>query len=131
MHGKDSDISCLFLEEDENLLEEALVHLTRQLNYHHLNENKVWKLYFDGANSKDGNGAGILLVSLEGGMIPLNFELEFEVTKNIVEHKSFLLGLQTTRNMNIECISVYGYSELVLKQIRDQYQTKYPMLRTY
>lgn len=29
VHGKDSDISCLFLEEDENLLEEKSMHLTR------------------------------------------------------------------------------------------------------
>ncbi len=29
VHGKDSDISYLFLEEDENLLEEASIHLTR------------------------------------------------------------------------------------------------------
>lgn len=77
VQGKESDLSCLFLEEDETFLEETLVHLTRQLEHHHANENKVWKLYFDGENSKEGNGVGILLASPEGSLIPLSFKLEF------------------------------------------------------
>lgn len=63
VHGKDSDISYLFLEEDEAFLEETLVHLTGQSKHLRTNENKVWKLYFNVTNSKDGNRAGILLVS--------------------------------------------------------------------
>lgn len=97
VHGKDSDISCLFLEEYEKLLEEALVHLKGQLKYQDLNENEVWKLYFNGANSKEGNGAGILLVSLKGNMTPLSFKLEFEATNNVAEYEAFLLGLQTEK----------------------------------
>lgn len=101
VHGKDNGISYLFLEDDENLLEEAIVHLTRQLKYQHLNENEVWNLYFDGENSKDGKRAGILLVSPKGSMMPLSFELKFEATKNVVEYEAMLLGLQTVINMNI------------------------------
>lgn len=50
VHGKESDLSYLFLEEDETFLEETSVHLTRQLEYQHANENEVWKLYFNGEN---------------------------------------------------------------------------------
>lgn len=93
VHGKDSDIFNLFVEEDKIFLEEILVHLTGQSEYLWENENEVWKLYFNGANSKYGNGAEILLVSLEGSMIPLPFKLEFEATNNVVEYKVLLLGL--------------------------------------
>ncbi len=65
-----------------------------------------------------------MLVSPEGIMIPLSFKLKFEETNNVAEYEALLLGLQMTRNMNIECLSVYGDSELVVKQIRDQCQAK-------
>ena len=54
---------------------------------------KYGKLYFDGANSKDGNGAKVLLVSSKGILIPLPFKLEFEATNNVVEYEAFLLGI--------------------------------------
>ena len=115
VHGKESDLSCLFLEEDETILEETSIHLKRKLEHQHTNENKVWKLYFDGENSKDINGAGVWLVSPEGSLIPLSFKLEFEVTSNIVEYEALLLGLQMTKNMNIECLTIYGDSEPVVR----------------
>ena len=130
-HGKESDLSYLFLEEDENLLEEASLQLTRHLEYQHLNENEVWKLYYDGENSKEGNGAGILLVSPEGSVIPFSLNMEFEATIDVVEYKALLLGLQTTKKMDIECLTVYGDFELVVRQIRNQFQVKHPRLRTY
>jgi len=80
----------------------------------------VWKVYFDGANSKEGNGAGVLLVSLEDSLIPLSFKWEFEVTNNVVEYEAFLLGLQKSKNMNIECLTMHGDSELIIKQIINQ-----------
>lgn len=63
VYGKESDLNYLFLEEDETFLEETSVHLTRKLEHQHENENKVWKLYFDEANSIEGNGVRVLLVS--------------------------------------------------------------------
>lgn len=131
VYGKASDLSCLFLEEDEAITEETSVHLTWKLEHQHESESKIWKLYFDGANSKEGNGAGVLLVSLEGRLIPLSFKLEFEVTNNMVECEAFLLGLQTTKNLNIGCLTVYGDSEMVVRQIKNQCQSKHPTLRTY
>jgi len=52
MYGKESNLSYLFLEDDGTILEETPVHLTMQLEHQHTDENKVWKIYFDRANSK-------------------------------------------------------------------------------
>lgn len=41
------------------------------------------ELYFDGANSKEENGVGVLLVSPKGSFIPLSFKMEFEATNNM------------------------------------------------
>ena len=93
MYVKESDLSYLFVEEYEAIIEEISVLLTWQLEHKHASESKVWKLYFYGANSKEGNGAGVLLVSFEGSLIPLSIKMEFEETNNVVEYEAFLLGL--------------------------------------
>jgi len=69
-HGKESDFSCLFLEEDEVILVKASVHLTRQLDHQHTDEKQVCKLYFDGSSKP-----------------------ELEATNNVAEHEVVLLGL--------------------------------------
>jgi len=81
-------------------LDETQVQCSVQLNQQALEYDKVWKLYFDGAYSREGNGVNVLLVSPEGSLIPLSFKLEFEAT-NVVEYEALLLGLQSARNLNI------------------------------
>lgn len=131
MYERESDLSCLLFEEDEYVLNKTQVHSKIQPMEEGREKDKVWKLYFYGVNSKEGNIARVLLVSLEGNLIPLSFKLEFEATNNVTEYEALLLGLKTARNMNIACLSVYGYSQLVVKQIRNPCQTKHPNLRTY
>lgn len=57
--------------------------------------------------------------------------MEFEATNNMEEYEALILGLHTAKIMNIECLTVYGDSELVIRQIRNQCQAKHPRLRTY
>lgn len=77
-------------------------------------------MYFDGANSKEGNGARVLLKSPEGNLIPISFKLEFEATNSVAEYETLLLGLQADNNLNIYCLKMFGDSELVVKNIKDQ-----------
>jgi len=51
------------------------VECTTQLSKQSLRHEKVWKLYFNGAHSREGNGAGVLLMSQEGSLITLSFKL--------------------------------------------------------
>lgn len=120
MYRRESDISCLLLEEENFILEETQVHPTTQLNYKLKDSGKVWKLYFDGANSREGNGARVPLVSPNSILVPLSFKLEFEATNNVDEYSAFLLALQATRNLNIECMTMYGDFEIVVKKIKNQ-----------
>ena len=131
MYGKQKEFSCLLLEEIELILEEAQVESSIQLNQQSMECDKVWKLYFDGAYSKEGNRVGVLLVSQKSNLIPLFFKLEFEATRNVVEYETLLLGLQAAINLNIGCLLLFGDSELVVKHIRNQYQTYHPILKAY
>ena len=72
----------------------------------------------------------MLLVSRGSNLVPLSFKLEFEATNNVVEYEVLLLGLQAAKNLNIGCLTVFGDSKLVVKQIKSQCQTVHPRLNS-
>ena len=53
-------------------------------------EDELWKMYFDGSSSKEGVGAGVILISPGGEAIRLMYKLEFVTTNNTKEYESFL-----------------------------------------
>jgi ribonuclease HI len=97
-------------------------------------EEGMWKMFFDGASSWEGSGAGILFVSPSGNkIIPFSFRLQFETdsTNNVCEYEALVIGLETTRKLKIKHLVVYGDVELIVKQIRKIYQAKHPRMRAY
>jgi ribonuclease HI len=91
----------------------------------------VWKMFFDGASSKDVAGAGVGLVSPTHEAISLSYKLEFEATNNVAEYEDIVLGLRVAKDMGIKEISVFRDVELIVKKIRNLYQAKHPRIRTY
>jgi ribonuclease HI len=91
----------------------------------------VWKMFFDGASSKDVVGAGVVFVSPSQETISLSYKLEFEATNNVAEYEALVLGLRAAKDMGIKEISVFGDAELIVNQIINIYQAKHPRLRTY
>jgi hypothetical protein len=87
--------------------------------------SQTWKMYFDGATSKDSIGAGVLFISPSQEVIILSFKLEFKTTKNISKYEALVLGLRVSKDMKIEEFSVFGYAELIVHQIRNIYQEKH------
>ena len=61
----------------------------------------MWKIYFDGSFSKEGDGPGIVLLSPLKESSNFSFKLEFEATNNVVEYEALLIGLKTKKDMNI------------------------------
>jgi ribonuclease HI len=91
----------------------------------------VWKMFFDGASSREGVGAGVIFVSPAQETISLSYKLEFETTNNVAEYEALVLGLRAAKDMGIKEIVVFGDAELVVKQVRNIYQAKHPRLRSY
>jgi ribonuclease HI len=91
----------------------------------------VWKMFFDGASSKDGAGAGIVFISPAQETTTLSYKLEFEATNNVAEYEALVLGLRAAKDMGIKEISVFGDAELIIQQVRKIYQAKHPRLRSY
>jgi ribonuclease HI len=91
----------------------------------------IWKMFFDGASSREGAGAGVVFVSPAQETISLSYKLEFEATNNVAEYEALVLGLRATREMGIQEVAVFGDAKLVVQQIRNAYQAKHPRLRSY
>jgi ribonuclease HI len=68
----------------------------------------VWKMFFDGASSREGAGAGVVFVSPAQETISLSYKLEFEATNNVAEYEALVLGLRAAKDMGIKEISVFG-----------------------
>ena len=86
---------------------------------------------FDGAKSRHGAGAGIVLISPGGEEIIYSFRLEFDCTNNVAEYEALLLRLELAGDMKIKCLSVIRDSDLVVSQVRNQFVAKNDRLRSY
>ena len=59
------------------------------------------------------------------------YKLEFVTTNNTAEYEDLLLGLKAAKDLGIQQIFVYGDSELVVQQVRNNYQVKQDLLKVY
>ncbi|WJZ92420.1 hypothetical protein VitviT2T_011413 [Vitis vinifera] len=94
-----------------------------------------WRMYFDGAANHFGYEIGVLLISSHGDHIPryvcLVFSDRHPATNNIVEYEACILGLETTLELGIRQMEVFGDSNLVLRQIQGRWKTRDVKLRPY
>jgi hypothetical protein len=90
-----------------------------------------WALFFDGSSCGKGGGVGILLISPRGEMFEFAIPIQPTVTNNQAEYKALRRGLQYLREAGAVSVEVYGDSELVIKQLNDQYECKSEALRSY
>ncbi|RVW53332.1 Retrovirus-related Pol polyprotein from transposon 297 [Vitis vinifera] len=75
-----------------------------------------WRMYFDSATNYSGYGIGVLLISPHGDHIPKSVRLTFldrhPATNNIVEYEACILGLETTLELGIRQVEVFGDSNM-------------------
>jgi len=93
---------------------------------------------FDGVVGREGAGIGIWIRSpvFAPNKVPSNvrvcsYKLAFDCSINEAEYEDLIAGLKVLRKLNSKRISVYGDSELVIKQVKGEYQAKHPRMRAY
>ena len=109
-------------------------------DFQHLQEEEegVWTMDFDGAVGNDGVGIGIWVHSpfsipnkVPSSVRVCSYKLAFECSNNEAKYEALNVGLKILIKLNAKRISVYGDSELVIKQVRGEYQAKHPRMRAY
>jgi hypothetical protein len=74
---------------------------------HAPDKNQIWSLYFDGSKSKEGAGAGCVLIDPKGNKNLISFWLEFECTNNMAEYEALLQGLKKALDLRIQNLKVF------------------------
>nr|XP_027124156.1 uncharacterized protein LOC113740835 [Coffea arabica] len=90
-----------------------------------------WVLFVDGASSKEGSGAGLLLTSPIGEELTYALKFDFPASNNEAEYETLLTGLRITHQMGITAIKVRSDSQLVVHQVRGEYEAKEDIMNKY
>src|SRR6187399_619911 len=94
--------------------------------------SKEWIMYFDGAFSLQGAGAGVLLVAPTEEHLKYVVQMHFpkeQATNNTAEYEGLLAGLRIAAELGIKKLIVRGDSQLVVRQVNKSYQS--PLMEAY
>lgn len=89
-------------------------------------------MYFDGAFSLQGAGAGVLLVAPSGEHLKYVVQMHFareEATNNKAEYEGVLAELRIVEELGIKKLIIQGDSQLVVRQVNKYYQS--PFMEAY
>jgi ribonuclease HI len=132
MFALDTDLGSSLLQITET--PEAPFQIRKQPIFNHEippPTTSIWKMFFDGASSREGVGAGVVFVSLCQETISLSYKLEFEATNNVAEYEALVLGMRAAKERGNEEVAVFGDAELIIQQVKNAYRAKHPRLRGY
>ena len=83
--------------------------------------DEIWRMNFDGAHSSAGKGVGVVTTPPKRRTFNFAYRLEFEVTNNVAEYETLLLGLETTKDTGIKMLSISGDSDLIILQVKNEF----------
>ncbi|XP_071917217.1 uncharacterized protein [Coffea arabica] len=90
-----------------------------------------WVLFVDGASSKEGSGAGLLLTLPTGEELTYALRFDFPTSNNEAEYETLLIGLRIAHQMGVTAIRVRSDSQLVVYQVRGEYEAKEEVMKKY
>lgn len=93
---------------------------------------------FNGAVGNDGARIDIWVCSPFSALskVPSNvrvcsYKLAFDCSNNEAKYEALTSSLKIQMKLNAKRISIYGDSELVIKQVKGEYQENHPWMRAY
>ncbi|XP_075512757.1 uncharacterized protein LOC142548338 [Primulina tabacum] len=72
-----------------------------------LGQEKVWRVFVDGAASKEGSGVGVVLISSTWENVKVTVRLDSWASNNEAEYESVVIGMKTVRETGATRIIVY------------------------
>lgn len=94
-------------------------------------DGDVWYLHVDGASNNRGAGAGIVLLSSGGTVYEIALTIGFTTSNNKAEYKALIVGQQLAKHLGAKGVNVYSDSQLVVRQLHDDYNIKDPRMTKY
>ena len=91
----------------------------------------IWRLSIDGAANAQGSGAGLILTSPDGIDVEYALILGFQASNNEAEYEAVIAGLNLAHSMEADQLEVCSDSQLVVKQIENNYEAKGEKMISY
>ncbi|XP_022136678.1 uncharacterized protein LOC111008330 [Momordica charantia] len=88
-------------------------------------------VYVNGSSNEKGCGAGILLLAPGGERFQYALGFNFRTSNNEAEYEALLAGLRVARELGAVHIKVFSDSQLVVNQIKEEYQAKDSRMEKY
>nr|KAJ0193280.1 hypothetical protein LSAT_V11C800420460 [Lactuca sativa] len=76
-----------------------------------------WTMYTNGASSREGSGASLILTSPEGEEVTYALRFDFHTSNNEEEYEALLVGLRLTKQMGAKAVTALTDSRLAANQI--------------
>ena len=98
------------------------------------NQNDVFELYFDGCSKGNPGpaGAGAVLYDVSRKEVAsLASYVGDRETNNVAEYQGLVQGLRMALEHGVQRLHVKGDSQLVIRQMRGEYQVKSPSLQVH
>ena len=93
-------------------------------------EGGAAEVYFDGASRGNPGPAAIgYVIANDGGIVAEGGDTIGSTTNNRAEYEALIRALEVAETYGFDDVDVYGDSELVLKQLRGEYDVNVPELR--
>lgn len=90
---------------------------------------KELEIYIDGASQGNPGPAGIGVVLTQDGQVIKNLSVYLGTqTNNVAEYMSLIFGLQEAFVLRANAVKIYTDSQLLCRQINNQYKIKSPNL---
>ncbi|KAL7589956.1 hypothetical protein Lser_V15G41281 [Lactuca serriola] len=83
-----------------------------------------WTLYTDGAPSREGSGAGLILTSPEGEEVTYALRFDFHTSNNEAEYEALLAGLRLAKQMGAKVVTALTDSRLAANQVNGSFEVR-------
>ena len=92
--------------------------------------NDTYELYFDGCSKGNPGkaGAGAVIYKNNMEIFSISIFVGEKETNNVAEYNGLIIGLKEAVKLAIKNLEVKGDSQLVIKQMKGEYQVKAPAL---
>ncbi|KAL0313182.1 UNVERIFIED_CONTAM: hypothetical protein Sradi_5717500 [Sesamum radiatum] len=80
------------------------------------NEGK-WLLHLDGSSTYAGNGARLVLTSLEEDKLEFSLRFDFKASNKKVKYEAIKVGIRMALDARVRNLTAYSDSQLMTKQV--------------
>ena len=96
------------------------------LDNNNKNKNNNFVMYFDGCSKGNPGpaGAGAVIYNNDEEIWSASLYIGKKETNNCAEYQGLILGLKQAEKLGIQNLTVKGDSQLVIKQMKGEYQVK-------